>query len=357
MNREKKICFIVPTLKMGGMERVISLLSNYAVGKGYCLYIVCLVSKDSFYYIDSNVHIVEPNFKYKKGFLNKMKLFYYLVKSLKQIKPNVVLSFSEVFNPFSIVCSKLAGIPIFISDRSSPNKKLGFITQLLRKIIYPFANGMISQTELARKNSLKKNYNHNITVIPNPLREIENIYIKNKSNIIISVGRLIPIKNFKELIDIFYEVDIEKNWELWIIGDGPDKELLQNYINSLMINDRVKLIGAVKNIDSYLAHGSIFCFTSLSEGFPNALSEALAYPLPCIAYNCPAGPADLIQNKKNGFLIPMYEKETYKFYLKELMINPLMRENLIKNYQDHRSKYHINTISEQYISFILQKEI
>lgn len=353
MNNKKVICFVIPTLQMGGMERVASLLSNYGIKQEYSIHIICLINMTSYYHVDSNVSIIAPSFEYKKGLLNKIRVFYFLFSCLKKIKPNTVLSFSEIFNPLSIITAKLVKVPVYISDRSSPEKKLGLFTQILRQLTYPFANGMVSQTELAKSISLAKRYNNNIAVIPNPLKKIDSNVNLIKENIVISVGRLIPSKNFKELIDIFFESDTEKTWQLWILGDGSEKKSLQEKISGLMMDDRVKLLGAVKDIDTYLSKASIFAFTSISEGFPNALSEAIAYPLPCIAYDCPAGPADLIDNGVNGFLIPIHDKNSFKIALKKLMINSSLREGLVRNYEAHRNKYDVDAISAKYFSFLL----
>lgn len=352
-NNQQKICFIIPSLQMGGMERVVSLISNYAVRNGYNIYIICLITKDSYYPLEDNIEILTPNFEYRKGFNNKIKVLHYLVSSLKKIKPNTVLSFSESFNPLSIISAKLAHVPIYISDRSSPNVKLDLFTQKMRKLTYPLADGMISQTMLAKNIALNKGYNDNIEVIPNPLKEINQNPEPVDKSIIISVGRLIPTKNFKELIDIFSEIKSEKEWQLWIIGDGPDKNSLQEYINKLSLNEKVKLLGAVTDVDRYLSKGSIFAFTSISEGFPNALSEAIASPLPCIAYDCPAGPSDLITNNENGFLIPLHDKDSFKLYLDKLMRDEVLRGRLTNDYNLHREKYNIDSISKKYLDFLL----
>jgi len=353
MNHKRKICFVTPTLQMGGMERVVSLLSNHAAKNGYDVYIICLINKKSYYYLDDRVNVLEPAFEYKKGLLNKTKVFYHVSSCLFSVRPSVVLSFSEVFNPLSIISAKLANIPVYISDRSNPKKELSLLTQILRKLTYPLAKGMISQTELAKTISLNKGYNNNITVIPNPLREIDDTIERIKGPIIISVGRLVSTKNYKELIDIFFEIEDEKKWQLWILGDGPDRSDLQEHINELKLNDRVKLFGAVKDVDSYLSKASIFAFSSISEGFPNALSEAIAYPLPCIAYDCPAGPADLIKNEENGFLIPIHDRDSFKLHLIKLMRNNLLRESFMSSYKLHRKSYNIDSISERYLNFLL----
>lgn len=351
---KKKICFITPSLQMGGMERVLTLLANYAVSVDYEVYIICLITDEPYYPLDSRVKVCTPSFNYKKGLSNKAKVFKYLCSSIRQISPKTVLSFSEAFNPLSILSCRLTGYPIFITDRSSPTVKLSRATQLLRSLLYPLADGLIVQTEIAKSIAIKNRYNKNIAIIANPLKEmsLESNPELRSELIVVSVGRLIESKNFGELIEIFNEANSSKEWKLWIIGDGPERINLQSKIDSLGINSYVKLLGAVKDVDSYLSQASIFAFTSLSEGFPNALSEALATPLPCIAYNCPAGPADLIQDNENGFLIPLHNKDYFKKRLIDLMASESLRVKLTEKYQAHRKKYNISSISEAYLSII-----
>ena len=150
MKDKKKICFIVPTLKMGGMERVVSLLSNYSVENGFHVYIICLMQNQAAYEISNAVSIVTPSFDYQGGMIGKLKVLYHLIKSLKDIDPDVVLAFSEVFNPISILAARIARTPIYVSDRSSPQENLRLSIQLLRRLTYPFAKGMVSQTEKAK---------------------------------------------------------------------------------------------------------------------------------------------------------------------------------------------------------------
>lgn len=354
MPNKQKICFITPSLQMGGMERVITLLANQAISIGYEVYIICLITDEPYYPLDNRVNVYKPTFKYSKGLSNKAKVFKYLYSSIKMISPNTVLSFSEVFNPLSILSCRLAGYPIFISDRSSPTVKLSKPTQLLQRSLYPLSDGLIVQTESAKSMAIKNGYNRNIRVIANPLKELDcesNLELDSEL-VVISVGRLIKSKNFGELIDIFNDSNPSKKWQLWIIGDGPERLSLQSKINNLGLDSNVKLVGAVKDVDSYLSQASIFAFTSLSEGFPNALSEALAIPLPCIAYDCPAGPADLIQDADNGFLIPLHDKKLFKNRLTELMASKKLRIKLTEKYQAHRLKYNVSSIADAYLSFI-----
>jgi len=353
----QKICFVVPTLERGGMERVVSLLANYAVSQRLKVYVIFLIRDDVAYDLLSEVVVVAPKIKYKKSLAGKVRALIYLREELKNIKPAAVLSFSEVFNPLAIVAGRLAGTPIYISDRSSPLKKLRLGVEVLRKLLYPMSSGMIAQTEQSKKVSLFKKYNKNITVIPNPLLNFKQSSVpgdqSNDENIVITVGRLVPSKNTKGLIDIFYEVEGSELWQLWILGDGSERCMLEKYIYELGVESRVKIFGAVSDVEYYLSRAKIFCFTSLSEGFPNALSEALGFPLPCVAYDCPAGPADLIKDGENGYLVPLHDKQEFKERLCSLMHDASLRASLMESYEQHRAKYELNLIASKYLRFIL----
>lgn len=350
----KKICFITPSLKMGGMERVLSILANYAIENNHSVYIICLIDGETHYSLNDKIQVISPNFKYKKGINNKIKVVQYLFRTLKTIDPDSILSFSEAFNPLAVVVSKVAKYPIYISDRSSPKTKLKPSIQLLRRLTYPLADGLILQTKLAQKLALQKKYNSNIAIIPNPLKSIKRYTGISRKKIIISVGRLIPSKNFIDLIDIFNSTTSKDPWELLILGEGSERANLEKKIQRLNLTDKVKLLGSVKDIDRYFAEASIFAFTSLSEGFPNALSEALAHPLPCVSYDCISGPSELIVNGVNGLLIPLNDRAEFRINLEKLMNSPDLRSKLTLDYLKHRKKYDANIVCKKYLDFILR---
>lgn len=341
-------------MHMGGMQRVLSLIANHASQKGLDVHIICLKAKELDFELLPEIKIYEPNFTYSKGLKNKIQTLAYLKDKLKTIKPDRALCFSEVYNPLAIVAAKLAKIPVFISDRSNPYKKLRNSINIWRKITYPLASGMIAQTELAKQVALDKSYNKNIIVVPNPLREISDCVDKQYSNRIISVGRLVDTKRFDDLINIFTSIDCSQNWELLILGDGRERKKLEKQIDSLKVKERVKLLGQVSDVDKYLAKASIFAFTSVSEGFPNALSEAIAFPLPVIAYDCPAGPADMIINDENGFLIPLEDSKEFKIKLEALMKSEELRKSFTSNVCEYRRKYSSEKIISEYLKFIMK---
>ncbi|WP_367210747.1 glycosyltransferase [Sphingobacterium sp. R2] len=347
----KKICFITPSLQKGGMERVISVLSNYLIDQGYEISIICVINGICSYTIDRRVKHIYPQFNYSRGILNKVKSFRFLYRTFKEENPDIVISFSEVFNPLSIAVSLLTGDKIIISDRSNPKLKHTLRDNLTRKLTYPLANGIIAQTELAKLIFLRKRYNKNIKVIPNPLKDIVNTVFKPSNKAIITVGRLVDSKNQKELIDLFYEIRNEE-WKLYIVGGGKNEMKLKQQVRDLGLDNCVIFSGEVSDVESWMEKGSIFAYTSLSEGFPNALNEAMAYPLASIAYNCDAGVSDLIEDSKNGFLISMGEHDSYKEKLKLLMDNESLRLSFMEQGILNREKFKVETIAKTLTDFL-----
>lgn len=345
--KKNKIAIILPTLRKGGLERVATILANNFIDKSSVV-LITLVDNTQEYNIDNSIEVIHLN---TKQTFNRGLLVLKLYRTLRLCKPDSVLSFSEVFNPISILASRLCGINVYVSDRSSPYKKFSKRDNILKKILYPLANGIISQTIIAKNSILKRNLNNNVIVIPNPISKFNNNKKNFKNKVILTLGRLVESKNHIELIKIFHEINI-KDWKLIIGGDGPMREVLEEYILKNDLSDNVILVGKVDDIELFFSTGSIFAFTSLSEGFPNALMEGLCYPLASIAYDCPTGVSDLIFDNVNGFLIPLQNKKMYKERLLELINSEDLRYKFMNKSMLLRDKYSQEVIVNQYFNFI-----
>lgn len=357
MIRAKKIFLIIPTLKQGGAERVSSELASHFSNKGVEVHLVLLAQADDFYKVANSVHIHRLGFvnhgKLKK-IISELKVFFKLRHLLRQHKPDSILSFMDKFNIFTILASLFLHLKVFISDRSNPNLKLSPLLFISKKIIYPLSYGIIAQTTLA-KNTLLGITNHkNIIVIPNPVKEVKLFPEIRKEKIILNVGRLVPEKGQKYLLEAFSRLNIQ-DWKLVILGEGPLRKDLENLIVKLGLTNSVILLGAVNNIDEWLAKSSIFAFTSISEGFPNALIEAMAAGLPCVSFDCEAGPGDIIENGINGFLVEERNVSDLVETIQCLIDDPVLSEKISKNAINVRERYNLNSIGSKYFSFIINK--
>lgn len=160
------------------------------------------------------------------------------------------------------------------------------------------------------------------------------------------MGRLVKEKGQKYLIESFSKVE-ESNWKLVILGDGPMKKELILLAENLNIKERVLFPGAVKDVDSWLQKSSIFAFSSISEGFPNALVEAMSSNLACVSFNCDAGPNEIITNNKNGFLVDVYDIDTFTEKIK----NSILRKEFSIEAGKINDNLNIDTISRRYLDF------
>ena len=225
------------------------------------------------------------------------------------------------------MASSFLNMNVFVSDRSNPRKKLPTVTSMLRKLTYRFATGIVAQTSLAKEIIEEETANKNVEVISNPLRDLESHLDVKRKNIVINVGRMVPEKGQTYLLDAFAQIEND-GWELLILGDGPLRPELEIQAQLLNISDKVQMPGSVKNVDEWLAKSSIFAFSSISEGFPNALVEAMSAGLPCVSFDCDAGPRDIIQNEVNGYLVPLKDVKLFAQKLNTLMQKEALRIEL-----------------------------
>jgi GalNAc-alpha-(1->4)-GalNAc-alpha-(1->3)-diNAcBac-PP-undecaprenol alpha-1,4-N-acetyl-D-galactosaminyltransferase len=334
-----KVVFIIPSLESGGMERVMSiLLRSFAarIEKIEIHLVLYGMTREVFYDIPCSVIIHRPNFTFNNRFRfwHSLRTLSFLRRKIQNLNGDSILSFGERWNSMVLLAGLGLNWPIYVSDRCQPDKSLGKIQDMLRNWLYPKAKGIIAQTDQA-KNIFQKMYSHtNIQVIGNPIKQANPQIIKNRENIILSVGRLINSKHHAELVRLFAKLN-SQDWKLVIVGGDALRqtnfEKLTGLINNLGVQDRVELVGAVKDVDSWYRKSRIFAFPSSSEGFPNVVGEALAHGLPVIAFDCVAGPRDLIQHGKNGFLIETLDFEDFAKHLHQLMTDNDLLKTMAEN--------------------------
>ena len=206
----KKICLIIPSLRHGGAERVMSELANYwSADSNLEVTLLLLTKQKQFYSIDQNVTVIEPQKKYKKNLISialyRIWVFFYIRKECKKLNPDAVLSFCAVYNNLVLLALLFLPFKKYVSDRSNPYLNIGFFNDWLRNLLYHKADGIIAQTSIAKDVLLKNTGNRNIVVIPNPLRQITKYQKEEKDNVLLNIGRLEPLKNQLELIDIFHQ--------------------------------------------------------------------------------------------------------------------------------------------------------
>lgn len=343
------------------MERVMAELANYFCEKDKLEVHLVLYGRhpEIFYQLSQQIIIHQPKtiFNNNLRFIYSLGRLYYLRQIVKKIKPKSILSFGEYWNSFVLIALFNLTYPIFISDRCSPEKKFSKIHTYLRKRLYPRAKGIIAQTNKSKDAYLAQSKQTNIKVIGNPIRKFQSQSENEKENVVLNVGRLIHTKHQDKLIELFLKINMP-GWKLVVIGydhlQQRNSEQLRSIIANNFAEDKVYLEGKKTNVEDYYSRSKIFAFTSSSEGFPNAIGEAMSAGVPVVAFDCIAGPSEMIQDNFNGFLIPLFDYEQFSEKLEMLMRNDDLRKNLGEQAGKDIQRFSVEYIGEKYLDFLLE---
>jgi GalNAc-alpha-(1->4)-GalNAc-alpha-(1->3)-diNAcBac-PP-undecaprenol alpha-1,4-N-acetyl-D-galactosaminyltransferase len=346
---------MIPSLAIGGMERVMTELANYLIKiTGVEVHLILYGRKrDIFFNLSEKVKVHRPRFEFRTGYRtwDTLRTVIFLRKRVNELNPDCILSFGEYWNNLVLLSLYGCAFPIIVADRSSPIKSLKYWQEKLRRLLYSNATAVLVQTSLAEKIYRNRIDKANIITIGNPIRVISFDVHRPREKIVLSVGRLIGSKHHDLLIKIFSRIALP-DWKLIIVGDDAQNEsnraALEELIRDLRSEKRIFLAGTRLDVDDFYCRSSIFAFTSSSEGFPNVIGEALSAGLPIVAFDCIAGPSELITNGQNGFLVPVFDTDQFGDRLQLLMENDSLRRGMQNHARSSIEPYRADKIFGMY---------
>lgn len=360
------IALFIPSLNGGGAERVMLILANTLVEKGYSVDLVLVKVKGSFLKdVSKNLRVVD--LKSSRTLSSIIPLANYLKKE----KPRVVISAMHYVNIILLIAKKISRskFKLIISEHSTLSYSLAdssytnIVLKKLMRSMYPYADEIIAVSQgvaddLVEVLELK---NKNVHVIHNPVvttdlllkREepVNHLWIKNNIPFILGVGRLTKAKNFHLLINAFAKVEKDISAHLVILGAGELELELKQLIYSLGLQDKIHMLGFVDNPYSWMKKAELFILSSSWEGFGNVLVEAMACGTPVISTNCPSGPAEILENGKWGRLVNVNDINHLSEVLKQEILNGEKSMDYSKRLED----FHVDNIVDQYIKLFFGK--
>jgi len=359
---QKHIAFVIYSLDSGGAERVVSTLANY-FSKIYKVTIITIIKKPSFYKLDPTINLkycledTAPSQTTLGALKNNLNLIKILRKQFRSNKIDIVLSFMTTSNVISIIAAKSLRLPCIISERSNPYiyTHNSFWNTLIR-LTYKKANALVVQSKLINDYYEKIVEANKIIILPNPISKdlsAKKENFLNRKKIILNVGRLDKNKSQDLLIKAFANIN-HADWQLVFAGDGHLLETYKNLVKDLNIAKSVSFVGNVNGIETYYNTSSIFAFTSKSEGFPNALVEAMYFELACISTDCPTGPAEVIEDNENGFLIEVNDQKALENKLNQLMTNKMLRNTFGKKAYETVKAFETKSVAEKWHKIIIE---
>ena len=341
-----RLCLVCISLRAGGTERVVSKVANHLSQK-HAVSILLLSRTTPFYKACSNVSILRPQLERRSeaGWRWYPRMLGYLWQSLRSSDPDLVLCFGEPIAPSVLSVARAQGRRVMVFNRASPLTSLRGKRGLLNPFTYPLAARVVVQTQHAIDLMQARYRFCRFGVLPNPIDIPDRVPpMAQRHRRVINIGTLGGKKNQKELIRIFASIESQTEWTLDLVGDGPDRKALEQLIQTLELKESVRLLGRQSNVDALLHDSSIFAFTSLTEGFPNALAEAMAAGCACISYDCPTGPSELIEHGVDGFLVDPGDEAEYRRLLQRLIDEPDLREKFSRNARESMKRFEAGTV-------------
>jgi len=222
------------------------------------------------------------------------------------------------------------------------------VTAMLDEAV-PRADAFVTLTQADRHDYGQRYATSLVERIPNasPFRLRGQAPLTEK--VVVSAGRLVARKGFDRLIDAWAPLARElPDWRLDIYGEGECRDELERRIASLGLADSIRLPGYTGDLDRVLAGSDIFALSSRSEGFPMVLLEAMSHGLPLVSFDCPRGPAEIIEDRVTGRLVEDDDIAAYTGALRDLMVDEERRRRMGHASYDRAGTYQIETVGAQW---------
>lgn len=336
-----RVTLVVASLGTGGAERTASEVADGLAASAARVTVVTLDSSVADHFrLDPRVHRVGINIFWPARHLlhaaaSAMQRILLLRRTLVATRPDVVLSLADVTNVRVLMALTGTGIPVVASERSNPMKHpIGEKWEKLRRLLYPRAACIVTQTEAVAAWARSFVDHGRVAVIPNFTRTLarppRSPSLRGMRTVL-SVGRLGREKGHDLLIAAFAHGGLHLGgWQLVIVGDGPERDRLIQQGQSLGLGSSLLLPGRTDAVADQLHDADIFVLPSRYEGFPNALLEAMAAGLPCVACDCDFGPRELIENGVNGLLVPPDDVPRLGDAIAQLARDAVLRDTLAR---------------------------
>lgn len=330
------ICAVIRSLGGGGAERVLTSMLNYWAERGRNVTVITTTDrKHHAYPLHENVRCLTLPPVATPGVLDDCPWNIPLLReAISASCCSVVISFMEKSNIAAILA--VSGLPVrlIISERIDPRTQAGYSDykrSLIRRL-YPLADALVVQTSTVKREwadtfmprGKTRVINNAVTL---DLRDTLPDWLPDK--FICCMGRLMVNKGFNGLIDVFRQVkQAFPEYKLVILGEGDDRENLNWQIKACGLKDSVLLPGFIRSPHATLAKSSLFILPSRCEGYPNALIEAMALGLPCVSFDCPSGPSEIIEHNVSGMLLPNQDYDLLQKTIVTLLADKAKREFL-----------------------------
>lgn len=351
----RKYVLISDSLSSGGAQRAASIFASGIAERGYEVHLVLYERVEQEYPISPRVRL---HLLPKRNGESRIRYYAHKLLSIRRLiidlNPDIIIPFLPDQANHFFLASRFTNIPFISTVRNNPylypeSKQM----RMLGKLVALLSTGIFLQTE--EQAGFFPAYARGKTfVVPNPVsNELfhRDYQYREELKEISSFGRLSPQKNQRLLIQAF--ASVHKTYpsiRLNLYGAGEEEPRLRDLASELGIPEAVCFRGRVSNVADALLASDLFVLSSDYEGMPNALMEAMAVGLPCISTNCPTGPKDLIEHRKDGLLVECNDVNQLAAAITYCIENPRFCQRMGKEARRKmREEYKVDVVVDKLI--------
>jgi glycosyltransferase involved in cell wall biosynthesis len=312
----------------GGIERVVSTLAD-KLSETFQITILVKDEPSSFYPLNDSVEIKtihNPlNFDMSSRFVRITQVIRTIWSTsalLEKYFEHNEYDYYYLTTPINVLEFRLANVDpkkIVISEHAAKGH-INFVYRSIKKLLYTRCHKYVIPTKTDAKLYIDENYP--AVHIPHFRSELPYKTGSKQNKIVLNIGRFTADKQQLMLLRMWHKItagDKFPGWVLHIAGSGELEHELIDFIRVNMLEDRVVLMPPTVKIEDYYLNASVFTLTSVSEGYGMVLLEAISFGLPCVSFDCPSGPRDILMNGYNGYLVSLNDEQQYMLRLQELM--------------------------------------
>ena len=373
-----KIAYILSSFfAKAGTERILSDKMNYLANRyGYDITFITYEQGNHpmAFSLDKRIRVIDLNTRFfplyklnpvrrviAKSF-QKRKLKSKLHDVLSVVNPDFVVLTTYDFDKYGSILTLpyrfVIESHICISDVRQEFRQHNVILKLFGKYLDSIhfktmnkADALVSLTS-ADKTNWEKHVNIPIFVIPNLVTVYPNDIscYSERSNRIICVGRLTRQKGFDYLIKAWALIANKyPGWKIDIFGSGDLEDFLIQMIDNYNLKESITINKPTSNIFEEYDRSSIYVLSSRYEGFGLVLLEAMSFGIPCISFNCPHGPSDIITNGEEGILVPVGDINKLAESIEWMITHKEERERMSQNSREKVKYYLAENIMPQWV--------
>lgn len=362
-----RVVLAISSLGAGGAERVMTLLAGGLVEHGHEVWLVTLATTAAdFFSVDSRVRrlglgLISNSPGRLHGLWANFRRLHALRRVVTSVEPGVVVSFMTSMNVLMILACFRLPVRVIVSERVDPAAHgESRVWTGLRSMLYQRANAVVVQTErIAEWFRGRLSDGARVVVIPNPVVRGSDVQVRalQPEPFLLAAGRLAHQKGFDLLIRAFAAASAQtRELRLVIAGDGPDSQYLRDLTRDLGLGDRVLFPGQVRDLSRLMKVAVAFILPSRYEGFPNALLEALAAGMPCVATDCPGATREILADGAYGLLVPTEDVRALAAAMDLIVADGELRRRYTQTATSAVERYRLDRVLSQWLRLLARSD-